>query len=109
MLKVLPEAHSSDQSATNLSGGKIKRNKDLDDLARRIKKLPNAPPPRESRAKFIVEAAILFCLWLIDSVGFYVAFGGASLLWLSLYLIDRKHNRQAKPKKSSETQALDRR
>jgi hypothetical protein len=93
MLKVLPEAHSSDQSATNLSGGKIKRNKD----------------PRESRAKFIVAAAILFCLWLIDSVGFYVAFGGASLLWLSLYLIDRKHNRQAKPKKSSETQALDRR
>ena len=51
MLKVLPEAHSSDQSATNLSGGKIKRNKDLDDLARRIKKLPNAPPPRESRGE----------------------------------------------------------
>ena len=65
MLKVLPEAHSSDQSATNLSGGKIKRNKDLDDLARRIKKLPNAPPPRESRAKFIVEAASFFASGLL--------------------------------------------
>jgi hypothetical protein len=51
MLKVQPEAHSSDQSATNLSGGKIKRNKDLDDLARRIKELPQRPAssgiPRE--------------------------------------------------------------
>ena len=85
MIKVLPEAHSSDQSATNLSGGKIKRNKDLDDLARRIKSYPTPRLLGNPGAKFIVEAAILFCLWLIDSVGFYVAFGGASLLWLSLY------------------------
>jgi hypothetical protein len=85
----------------------IKQNKDLDDLARKIKNLPNAAPPRTSWAKFVLAAAILFCLWLIDSVGFYVAVGGASLLWLAPYLIDRKHNAQAKRKKSSETQALD--
>ena len=47
MLEVLPEAHSSDQGATNLSGGMIKQNKDFDDLARRIKNLPNAPSSSE--------------------------------------------------------------
>lgn len=76
-----------------------KQDKDLDALARRIKNLPNAPPPRQSPAKFILAAAILFCLWLIDSVGVYVALGGASVLWLALYLVDRRRNAHDKRKR----------
>ena len=92
MLKILPQAHSTNRDATQPSGGTIKQDKDFDALARRIRNLSNvAPPAQKSRTKFVLVAALLFCLWLIDSVGFYVAVGGASLLWLALYLAKRRH------------------
>ena len=75
-----------------------KQDKDFDALARRIKNLPKAPPPRQSPAKLVLASALLFCLWLVDSVGVYVALGGASVLWLALYLVDRRRNAQDKHK-----------
>ena len=94
----LPQAYSTNRGATQTSGETIQQDKDFDALARRIRNLSNVtPPPQKSRTKFVLVAALLFCLWLIDSVGFYVAVGGASLLWLALYLADRRRHAKGRP------------
>jgi hypothetical protein len=107
MLKILPQVHSTNRGATKPSGGAINEDKDFDALARRIRNLSNVtPPPRTSPAKYALVAALLFCFWLIDSIGFYVAVGGASLLWLALYLARRRH---AEGRQLSENKVLERR
>jgi threonine/homoserine efflux transporter RhtA len=74
-----------------------KQDKDLDALARRIKNLPNAPLLGNPQPNLFLQQPS--SLWLIDSVGVYVALGGASVLWLALYLVDRRRNAHDKRKR----------